>query len=57
VDKPVGFALVETARVGHPPKGEPVELTLISGDQLRITPGTDVATLRMVLTVLREPRR
>jgi hypothetical protein len=31
-----------------------VELILASGDRLRITPGTDAATLRTALSVLRE---
>ena len=48
---PMGFALVETkiAGAGTP---QPVELMLASGDRLRI-PG-DAATLRLVLSVLRE---
>jgi transposase-like protein len=32
----------------------PIELLLVSGDRLRIAPGTDAATLRTVLNVLRE---
>ena len=50
--KLVRFALVET----KPAEAEtvpPIELILASGDRLRI-PG-DAATLRLVLTVLREP--
>ena len=54
--KPVRFTLVESASAGQQHKGEPVELTLASGDRLRITPNTDGGTLRMVLAVLREAR-
>ena len=32
----------------------PVELILASGDRVRLAPGTDAATLRTVLNVLRE---
>ena len=32
----------------------PIELILAGGDRLRIPPGIDAATLRMVLSVLRE---
>jgi transposase-like protein len=52
---PVKFALVETTR-GTPALGCGVEVLLSSGERLRIEPGTDVATLRLVLSVLREPR-
>ena len=50
---PVRFALVET---NVPPVKDalPVELILASGDRLRIAPGADAATLRTVLSVLRE---
>jgi hypothetical protein len=51
--EPVRFALVETGASGGDPVA-PVELILASGDRLRIAPGTDVATLRTVLSVLRE---
>jgi len=51
----VGFALVETSAV-RPQGGEPVELILSSGDRLHIHPGVDAATLRLVLSVLREAR-
>ncbi len=48
---PVRFALVETkAAVETPPS---LELLLASGDRLRIP--SDAATLKLVLTVLREP--
>jgi hypothetical protein len=49
----VRFALVDANRpetVRH----APMELILASGDRLRIGSGTDAATLRAVLTVLRE---
>lgn len=52
-EKAVRFALVETntslAR-------ERIEIALDSGEKLRIAPGADAATLRMVLAVLREAR-
>jgi len=51
---PVKFALVETNR--SVPVRAAVELTLASGERLRIEPGVDGATLRMVLGVLRAPR-
>lgn len=52
---PVKFALVETNRATRV-SAETVEVILVSGDRLRIAPGVDVATLRLVLSVLREPR-
>jgi hypothetical protein len=50
--QPVRFALVDgtSDRNDH----APVELVLASGDRVRIAPGTDAATLRTVLSVLRE---
>src|SRR5438132_4806154 len=51
--EPVRFALVEA----NPPVTKdslPVELILACGDRLRIAPGTDAATLRTVLNILRE---
>ena len=48
----VKFALVETGRAGS--AGPGLELALGTGEHLRITPGADAATLRMVLSVLRE---
>jgi hypothetical protein len=33
-----------------------VEVILASGERVRIVPGVDAATLRLVLNVLREPR-
>jgi transposase-like protein len=52
---PVKFALVETGR-NAPARGAAVELTLPTGERLRIEPGVEAATLRVVLGVLREPR-
>lgn len=49
----VGFALVDAPEKGCKPKA-PVELVLATGDRVRIAPGVDAATLRMVLRVLRE---
>jgi hypothetical protein len=52
---PVKFALVETH--GSAPASMGVlELILSSGERLRIAPGCDATTLRVVLSVLREPR-
>jgi hypothetical protein len=52
---PVKFALVETSP-GAGVCAEAVEVILTSGERLRITDGIDAATLRLVLSVLREPR-
>jgi transposase-like protein len=52
---PVKFALVETG-CGLGVEAEAVEVILTAGERLRITPGVDAATLRMVLHVLREAR-
>src|ERR1700741_738784 len=52
---PVRFALVETGH-GAGIHAEAVEVILTSGERLRITPGVDAATLRLVLSVLREAR-
>lgn len=52
---PVKFALVETNR-SAPAAVAAVEVVLASGERLRIAPGIDAATLRLVLSVLREPR-
>ena len=50
---PVSFALVSTAgSAGNP--GASLELELGAGQRLRIPCGVDAATLRTVLTVLRE---
>jgi hypothetical protein len=51
--EPVRFALVD-AGASNPKEGVPMELILVSGDRLRITGGIDAATLRTVLSVLRE---
>lgn len=51
--EPVRFALVE-ANAPMTKDTLPVELILASGDRLRIASGTDAATLRTVLNVLRE---
>lgn len=50
---PVRFALVESG-ASSASDNATVELVLGSGDRVRIAPGTDVATLRTVLSVLRE---
>jgi transposase-like protein len=52
---PMKFALVETSPRAPAPVAA-VEVVLISGERLRIVPGVDAATLRLVLSVLREPR-
>ena len=52
-DKPVRFALVEANPSGAD-RHASLELILATGDRLRIAPGADAATLRAVLTVLRE---
>ena len=51
--EPVRFALVEA---GMPVAKDRafIELVLASGDRLHIAPGADAATLRTVLSVLRE---
>jgi transposase-like protein len=51
--EPVRFALVEGGAPGTNDNA-PVELILAGGDRLRIAPGIDAATLRTVLSVLRE---
>jgi hypothetical protein len=52
---PVRFALVETSRSAAAGVAA-VEVMLASGERLRIAPGTDSDTLRMVLSVLHEAR-
>ena len=52
---PVKFALVEVG-CGTSATSVVVEVILASGERVRIAPGTDAATLRLVLSVLREPR-
>jgi transposase-like protein len=48
----VSFALVAPGNVEYKPA--PVEFVLPSGERIQVAPGTDAATLRMVLAVLRE---
>jgi hypothetical protein len=52
---PMKFALVETHRAA-PTAVAAVEVILASGERVRIVRGTDAATLRLVLSVMREPR-
>jgi transposase-like protein len=52
---PVKFALVETNGVA-PAATAALEVILTGGERLRILPGADAATLRVVLSVLRERR-
>lgn len=52
-NEPVRFALVE-ASAPIAKDALPIELILTSGDRLRIAPGADAATLRTLLSVLRE---
>jgi transposase-like protein len=52
---PMKFALVESIR-SAPAAVAAVELILVSGERLRIAPGVEADTLRLVLSVLREPR-
>jgi len=52
---PVKFALVETGP-GARTHAEAVEVILTSGERLRIAPGIGAATVRLVLSVLREAR-
>jgi transposase-like protein len=52
---PMKFALVETSR-SAPAAVAVVEVMLASGERLRIAPGIDASTLRLVLSVLHEPR-
>ena len=54
-DEPVRFALVEANPSGAD-RHAPLELILATGDRLRIAPGADAATLRIVLNLLRERR-
>jgi transposase-like protein len=52
---PMKFALVETSQ-SAPTAVAVLEVMLPSGERLRIAPGIEAATLRLVLSVLREPR-
>ena len=51
---PVKFALVETTQGA--PTVAVLEVILTSGERLRIVPGIEAGTLRLVLSLLREPR-
>src|SRR5271154_409184 len=51
---PMKFALVESSR-SAPTAVAAMEVILTTGERLRIAPGIDAA-LRLVLSVLREPR-
>jgi hypothetical protein len=53
VREPVRFALVDATLPVTNDK-IPIELILAGGDRLRIAPGIDAATLRTVLSLLRE---
>ena len=53
VSEPVRFALVD-ATVPVTNDKTSIELILAGGDRLRIAPGIDAATLRTVLSLLRE---
>ncbi len=52
---PMKFALVETSQ-SAPASVAVLEVMLTSGERLRIAPGIEAATLRLVLSVMREPR-
>ena len=52
---PMKFALVETSQSASVAVAV-LEVILTSGERLRIAPGIDTATLRLLLSVLREPR-
>ena len=54
-DQPARFALVATNRVAPGAPGlQPLQLVLAGGERLEIPSGTDEATLRTVLGVLRQ---
>jgi transposase-like protein len=52
---PVKFALVETERHARF-QAEGVEVILTSGERLRVGPGVNATTLRLILSILREAR-
>ena len=54
--QPMRFALVAPEAKARWQGCEGVEILLTSGERLRIPPGADAATLRLVLSVLREGR-
>ena len=53
---PVRFALVEARGTSSAVPGTGVEVVLPTGERVRITPGTDAATVRLVLGILCKPR-
>jgi hypothetical protein len=53
-NKPVTFALIETRPAAETATPQPLELVLAGGDRLCIP--AEAATLRLVLSVLREQR-
>jgi hypothetical protein len=54
-DQPARFALVATNGVApRAPMAQPLQLVLAGGERLEIPPGTDEATLRTVLGLLRQ---
>jgi transposase len=54
-DQPARFALVATNGVARSaPMPQPLQLVLAGGERLEIPPGTDEATLRTVLGLLRQ---
>ena len=54
-DQPARFALVATNRVAtNAPMQRPLQLVLAGGERLEIPSGTDEATLRTVLGLLRQ---
>jgi|HubBroStandDraft_4_1064222.scaffolds.fasta_scaffold2073935_1 transposase-like protein len=52
---PMKFALVDRGRAAPVPVAA-VEVMLTTGERLRIAPGIEESTLRLVLSALREPR-
>ena len=50
--EPVRFALVDRAGAAHAPEWN-LELTLLTGERLRIGDGVDASTLRTVMEALR----
>lgn len=51
---PMKFALVETDRGVR--VANAIEVILTSGERVRIMPGVDIGTLRLVINILREAR-
>ena len=52
-DGAVRFALVQTRPTADSRGDAPLELVLTNGERLRISPGVDAATLRIVLEAVR----